>query len=233
MAWGGKGEVKIGILTPSRGMVDIRWAAAYSQIIAELAKRPVHQYIEVGYAVDEARNNGVESALKDGCTHILFLDDDIYPSRYDMVTDKVTGFPRYFERLLWHAYPLVSGLYWSKKGGWASYVIEGENTENAKCEMVKGTLRDFAGRKMFVDAVGGGFFMAEARVFEKVPYPWFQFKREGRNGEKKRTMGEDIFFGVQARRAGFRFLVDTSLIGMHGQQIFRVEGNKVADQPFS
>ena len=49
-----------------------------------------------------------------------------------------------------------------------------------------------------VDAIGFGGVLTRREVFEKVPYPWFRFDKAG----------EDIYFCVEAKKAGFNIFLD-------------------------
>ena len=47
---------------------------------------------------------------------------------------------------------------------------------------------------------GPVFLLVKFSVFEKIPEPWFLF---GRNKEGELVQGEDTYFCVQARKAGY------------------------------
>jgi len=59
-----------------------------------------------------------------------------------------------------------------------------------------------------VDATGGGCLMFDMEVFRKIPYPWFEFKKQESTGK---IIGEDIGFCQKLKAAGYKIFVDSGL----------------------
>jgi len=61
-------------------------------------------------------------------------------------------------------------------------------------------------RQVFpVDALGLGFTLIRRDVFQKLEYPWFEFKE----------LSEDFEFMYKAQKAGFKVLLDSSILCLH------------------
>jgi len=71
---------KVGICIPARGQVEVGTAfdlAALVNYTNKNSKVEVNLYTSMGTLIFDQRNNMVQSALDDGCTHILFIDADM------------------------------------------------------------------------------------------------------------------------------------------------------------
>jgi len=60
--------------------------------------------------------------------------------------------------------------------------------------------------------LGTGLLLIKLSVFEKIPEPWFMF---GRNAGGELVQGEDTYFCVQARKAGFDVWTDPAIFVKH------------------
>jgi len=84
-----------------------------------------------------------------------------------------------------------------------------------------------------VDATGAGCMLYDMEVFKKLPYPWFEFRKQ----ENGTTMGEDIGFCVDLKKAGYKIHMDTSIEVEHlttmavNKNMHRVY-NKLKDMKF-
>ncbi len=141
--------------------------------------------------IDTLRNDCIEKALSEGCTHGIFMDvDQTYP---------VNTIPK----LLSHKLPIVGAaiprryppfdniILTKVNGGPTPYI----NTEYEDGELVS------------CDATGTGCIMYDLSIFKKLPYPWFKFKKN----ENGMPIGEDIGFCQDLRAAGYEIYVDTSI----------------------
>ncbi|MGC9051152.1 hypothetical protein [Pyrobaculum sp.] len=127
------------------------------------------------YAVDVAREAGVEYAVAQGAARILFIDSDIVPTDVAAVL-----------KLLAADLPFVCGVYWEKNlRGLNLHVKHGGAYTNLRA----------APQGMFpVDVCGLGFALIDAEVFKSLDRPWFSLK----------PMGEDVYFAEKARAIGVR-----------------------------
>jgi hypothetical protein len=231
MAWAlpGKSGTKVGVCIPMIGDVRPEWAFAFAQAIRANTVE-LSLYMNKQFAIDYARNDLVEMAIRDGCTHVLFWDSDIYPYRAvgkppDFKTVELIPYPNFIDYMLYQEYPIVSGMYWTKRG---FPNIARRTDDDFAPSFLTGPLEAFAGRHIYVHAVGSGCLLIDARVFQKVPYPWFHFVRSKEKDAEGnwRQISEDIYFGWKSTGYGFQHLVLGDLVCKHGHHVFDVWNNE-------
>jgi hypothetical protein len=165
------------------------------QTVLSLTKMIVYSkldyYITIpteGYNTAENRNFTVAKAIKSGCSHILFSDDDmIYPEDA-------------LEQLLSHDKDAVGVLYSVRRFPPAlviEYNQESGITSDKEARRAMGIFR--------CDAIGTGFLLVKTKVFEKLKPPFFGYKWH-ENGMVK--MSTDWFFCEKLREAGFEIWAD-------------------------
>ena len=184
-------ENKIAIATPTnRGIKAetylslINMAISYKQNLLPIVATE-------GYTISENRHYLVAKAIREECTHILFVDDDmIFP-------------PDTLERLLKHNKDII-----------------GVNA-NSRSFPLKSTVEplDKIGEGLFqCKAVGGGVLLINLDVFKHIDTPWFSTKTH-ENGFT--LMGEDSWFCEKAREAKYSIWCDGSIkIGHIGQFVY-------------
>ncbi len=230
MAWGIPVEnaPKIGILIPIMGPVSLEWSVAFAQLLAN-TPGPVEVFTDKHFCIDYSRNDLVEMALAAKCTKLMFLDSDLLPYFYDLELKRLRPLPQAIHYLASRDYPIVSGLYWTKKGHANVFIRDPKNIWASST--LKGTLADLADCMMYVDAVGIGFCLVDARVFERVPYPWFHYVRgkekvEGRFPE----ISEDLYFCYKAGDHGYKVMVSGAVICKHEGRVFTTWENEAESQ---
>lgn len=137
-----------------------------------------------GSVICANRTDLVDSALANGCTHIMFLDTDmIFPVTL-------------LSRLLTHNVPIVAANYVTKEipaipvtTGFAGERIT--SAGKTGLESVKG--------------IGLGACLIETQVFHKIPQPWFDNRW---SFDQKAFMIEDWCFCQAALANGFEVLID-------------------------
>lgn len=143
----------------------------------------------------------VNEAIKNGATHLLFVDSDmIFPS------DTIP-------RLLAHKKEIV-GVKYKKREFPIKWLYEALG-EESETELFK------------VKHVGTGLMLIDLSIFEKLgkpknegdrPTAWFSF---GRDSQGALVMGEDIWFCNVAQDAGYDVWVDPAIkVGHVGEYIF-------------
>lgn len=161
-----------------------------------LMEKPTHVFIHADNGgIDALRNDCVEKALHEGCTHGIFMDtDQIYP---------VNTIPK----LLSHKLPVVGCRVHRRYPPFDSLMLKIQEIDSHTNgyepidEWEENSLVE-------VDATGGGCLMFDMEVFRKIPYPWFEFKKQEGTG---RIIGEDILFCQKLKAAGYKIFVDSSL----------------------
>jgi hypothetical protein len=135
-----------------------------------------------GYNTSENRNYIASQAIKKGCSHLFFVDDD-------MILDTDT-----LERLIKHDKDIVGGVYMTKY---------------EKQEPVVEFFDDKRPEELFkCKAIGTGCLLIKTDVFRKLPQPWFKYEWYP-NGMVKRS--HDWIFCEDARRAGYDIWADPTL----------------------
>lgn len=140
-----------------------------------------------GPRIDLGRNNVVEQFLASPCDTLLFVDADI-----------VFG-PSHLKRIMASDEDIVSGLYFIGSVYDPQPVICHEAKANRK---VRTRIKDWPrGEVIEVDATGCGFLRIKRPVLERMGESWF----------RQQDTGEDVYFCQQARRMGYRVMVDTGI----------------------
>jgi len=146
--------------------------------------------------LDEVRNNIVREAQGKNCTHLIMMD-----------TDQVYH-PKTITRLLSRNLPVVGCKVHRRYPPFDPLMLSGRvNHYRTIEEWQAGEVKD-------VDATGTGCLLFQMNVFQKIPGPWFRF-RKNRNPRTGGTIGEDIHFCSRLRRAGYKIFVDTSVPAGH------------------
>ena len=185
------GPVLLGTL--SKGTVTIEWLTHFYAM-----PKPPNTVFKVwrGLPWHVGRNMIVRDALQLGASYLMFLDTDVFPPAH--------AFPQlYYWRL-----PIVSGLYWSKRGYPAMWrAVPGSKEVRPITEYSHNVL-------VQADYVGMGVCLIDMRVFQFIPEPWFDWTLD-RPDIPLSGFSEDFFFCDNARRAGFPVYVDVNVQCLH------------------
>jgi GT2 family glycosyltransferase len=149
-----------------------------------------------GHPLDHVRNSVVNYFLSQTkATHLFFLDDDVFPP------------PDAILRLLKHRAPIVSGLYYERRQEHRPIIIDTPKDPDGKLRFYL-RYRHKAPRNKLLscDVVPAGCLMIERSVFQRLQRPWFHIDKK---------FGEDVYFSLCARKAGYRILVDTGVDCLH------------------
>lgn len=179
--------IHIAVAIPGEAM-PIESVRCYGRLLQRLLTNPVPGLAQVSQSMfassilPYARSRVIESALKNGATHILMLDSDMtYPG--DLV-----------HRLIAHGRPFVAcnattrraPIHWVAKDK-AGHRMDSSNSKGLEAASV----------------VGAAVCLIERRVFEAIPLPKFDFEYT-----EKGWNGEDVYFSRRAIEAGFRPMID-------------------------
>lgn len=194
-------------LIPHWGEVTLEWVnSTYGPLVfipqADFAK--TYRVARGIMNLDSHRNILVKSALEDKTvTHIFFLDTDI-------IAESPPDPNQALRQLLSLNVPIVSGLYRAKKAkGSYPYAMWGGPVKDASGTEGYVDIPQWSGNWIPVGAVGFGCILIKREVFEKVPYPWFEW-------HEPPQPSEDFFFCDKARKAGFEIKVFTDCKFSHG-----------------
>jgi len=173
--------------------------------------RFAHIYETEAFDIGQSRQTAAEMFLKvPEATLLLFVDDDIAIPKADSLMKMV-------EVMEAKNISIISGLYVRKdRTG-----IEKEIPLIMACEDRGGGQLAFGfpfkdkpyppSTLIKVGAVPAGFLLIKREVLEKTPPPWFVYG----SSEFTKKHGEDIYFSMKTRKAGFSLFVDTYVELLH------------------
>jgi hypothetical protein len=189
-------KIVIGVPVAKDCMVDIRTAG----YCAMEAKQPG---VEWGYASTRDAGIGRDSiayfALKDpDVTHVYLVDYDVVPPAGAL------------QRLLSHDVPIAAGIY--------PMAIEGaESAWSFKTEDYWWPVtKRLPETPIEANMIGGSTLLIKREVFEKIDRPWWKMEYHPINdlGGYLRW-GEDEYFSMLVRMAGYKITVDLTVICDH------------------
>jgi GT2 family glycosyltransferase len=189
---------KVAICIPSRGEMEIGTAFDLAVMCAyDSRNREGHQaiYTVSGTLIFDQREKLAAEALKEGADYILWIDADM---RFPKNTIEV---------LLKHDKPIVGVNATTRT---APVRPTAKNLEIDFEKSVNHWLPIVSKDKTHVEevtAIGCGVMLVKREVFEKTPRPWFWFEQIP--GGK--LLGEDVYFCVKAKDAGFDTYLDHNL----------------------
>lgn len=141
-----------------------------------------------GTVISSSRNLLVRQALEAGATHILWLDADMrFPE------DTVA-------RLLAHGEPIVAAYYSTRRPPAVPTVALANGDYLVLTKESKGLIE--------IARCGMGVMLTATQVFRDMAKPYFAF---GYNRADDSTAGEDVYFCVNARKRGYKVLIDADL----------------------
>jgi hypothetical protein len=180
-------SVLVAILT--REIVTMKWALG----LRNLGLPPMFGIsVRSGAPYDVMRNNACEDALKAGFQRVLFLDDDVIAP------------PDTYVRLAQHNQDIVSGLYYRRHEPVLPVAMKMDM--QGQPQWVQAW--DPPNSLVEVDYVGAGCLLIHRRVLEQTPRPWFEWEIGKKDGN---ALSEDFAFCRNAKRVGFKVLLDTSV----------------------
>jgi hypothetical protein len=182
------GKPTVSVSIPSRD----EWKAVfgYSLLRMFISTQNANQNLRMcrGSVIPGNRNTLVNKALKDGATHVLFIDTDmVFPADT-------------LDRLLAHGKSIVM----------ANCCIRSLNPAKATAQRdgrVVWTEQGSTGLEE-VHRCGFGVALIDIEVFESLPKPWFEFPYLP---DRDDYGGEDVYFCDRAREAGYSLYIDHDL----------------------
>lgn len=146
--------------------------------------------------LDLSRNNIVELAKKANCEYIFFVDSDVLIKEGQL------------DRLLSHNKDVVSGVYY-KKGVFYEPLPRRRVSENLYI-----FIEPEGDNIIEIDGTGLGCLLVNIKVFDKIKYPWFEFKYINING-KWSQLSEDLYFCQKLQNIGTKIYCDPTIQCSH------------------
>ncbi len=178
------------ICIPCRDSLHSMFAYNLVQLIqtCNINSIKVSVIMELGSLISQQRQKLAEAALRQGATHIMWLDSDML-------------FPvNIVETLLNHDCDIAAcnystrsvplkGVAYKTLGDWNSWLGYGGEVD----------------RLVEVEGVGMGCMLVKADVYRNLSKPWFDVSWNDELGDH---IGEDFYFCVKAREAGYKVMID-------------------------
>jgi hypothetical protein len=203
-------KIRVAVCIPSAGYVPIFFAQSLAEMMmcsqvlrsrSEASGFDIRMFIRQSSNIPNNREELVNGAMRWGCTHVLFIDDD-------MVFN-----PNLMEMLLSRRLPYVACNYPKRQTP-----FEFTATKADRSGMMHTGENSVAMEEAWY--TGFGFCLIEAQVFDKVPRPWFlPYYDEA----QKEISTEDNPFCQRVREAGFKVLVDHTAsrhLGHFGHHVY-------------
>jgi len=159
-----------------------------------LIEKPVNtiQLSVHGQSPARSRNIIIDAALKNECTHILFIDDDTCPPK-DILT-----------KLLAHDKDVVTGLYLMRQFPHQGIIFD-EALDDGRCRW-HSLHNDVPNSLIPIVNCGLGAVLIKTKVFEKLTKPYIRL------GQCESDQWcDDIDFFNRVRKAGFELYCDLSV----------------------
>jgi hypothetical protein len=197
--------MKLAIGGPTRDSVPASFAVDVAQLYAYTRERgPWGSQVTVGFLastyIHVGRELFLEASIKQGATHVLWLDTDM-------------SFPRETAVLLsMHDEAMVGCNYRVRQ---PSGLFTAQRDDSARIATTASTTGLEA-----VDAIGFGVVLMRTDLVADLPRPWFRHGLNAQGGD----VGEDIMFCRALREAGHTIYLDHDLskeIGHVGQHEYR------------
>lgn len=189
-------SVKVGIVVPAQDRVHTWFAYSLSLALSRFAydhpEVKTSLYFNNGTVLSEQRTELAKIAMIENCDWVVWFDSDMrFPS------DTI-------ERLLSHKQPIVLAGYPTRK---APAIEPTVYSDDVSMTRVYTTVHSTGLQEI---ASGGfGCVAVHRSVFETMETPWFHIPWN--EEDQKYDCGEDIWFCRQARKAGFKVMLDHDL----------------------
>jgi len=199
---------------PSTGSPSFKTLQSLVAMAAKHKYKQSYQFIET--LIHRARNKAVVDAVQLGCTHLMFIDDDMtFPAdAVDCLVDR-------------HL-PVVGGLCFARKEKQVNRPvikkIDGDLMSDVSLEDIPTFDEPFK-----VDGTGTGFLLIDMNVFKTLEPPFFYYGDPKDFGLKEmpfpeHDLSEDVTFMLNLRKAGIDVFIDPTFeVGHVGEKTYKKE----------
>jgi len=190
----GQKEVLVAILT--RELVTTAWAVSHRRMI--LPPGNPEPIFPSGMPFDHARNHAAQLMLEQGFQYLFFVDDDVIVP------------PNAYEILKSDNLDIVSGMYYRRNEPLAPVAIV-KYAQGGQGWLPQWKL----GEIIPVYYTGAGCLLIKRKVFETMPYPWFEWYCDRRDLPEIERTSEDFTFCRKLEKYGIVPYVDTRVQCKH------------------
>jgi glycosyltransferase involved in cell wall biosynthesis len=211
---------KVLVVIPTYGQIDTAFAESLRYALVGNGQffRAESLWL-TGYITDEARNQGVINAQKSGFDYVFFADSDmVFPA------GALGKLLKHYQEIEDELPPVVGGLYNTR----SDYRINAYDWVEEKGSFISKNFELNTGIHK-VDCVATGCQLIDLELFNILPWPWFEYKYEMLNGEKRRW-SEDMVFGERCMKAKVQHYVDTDVVCDHiiEMRVRQIQTNEMA-----
>lgn len=176
--------MKIAICTPVHSHPTFDYTKSLGDLLISAGRHELNYLPGRDSALPALRAQLADKALEWGADAILWIDaDQTFPEDA-------------LDRLLSHAEPIAGANIVRRHEPHDMTAVKGGKVIETTAEKAAGNVLEE------VDSLGIGFVLIAREVFERTPKPWFWPQEQ---------MGEDRWFFMRARKAGFRVMCDHAL----------------------
>ena len=183
-----------------QSLMELGWGNRIPKACAEHGFEAIDLFWSTNWPrVDALRDQAVDCALRDGFSHLLFLDADmVWP------TDVLSKMLRH------HSQGIVGGLYFLKGKPWAPVAMKGLYRPEGSTVDQWYRLDTYPKDELLdVDILGMGCTLIPTAVFAAMgARPWFEYENDDEGWPK---VSEDVPFCRRAAAAGFSLYLDPSV----------------------
>ena len=185
-------KVVIAVPCADAAFMKARTAASISHVIIESKGKVIDMLLRISCDIVSSRTWLVLEAIRNGATHILFVDSDMLFGADTL------------DRLLAHGKEIVGVQYNKREFPLVGvYAPLGETSED---DLYKAS------------HVGTGLLLIDLSVFAKFTGPFFNF---GRDSQGSLAIGEDVWFCKTEQDAGYDVWIDPSITTGHcGEYVY-------------
>jgi GT2 family glycosyltransferase len=187
-------NTKVAIGIPTNRQIKPKTVLSIMNMVSQTQYKVFPIVASEGFTIAENRIYIMCQAIKNNCTHLFFVDDDMTfpPDTLDKLMEhkkEVVGVNLYSRCL-----PLRSTIIFLPE----SYDFNGDKINEP-------TIPDHI---FEVEGVTGGCLLINLSIIDKLEKPWFGFKVDDFGVT---LLGEDIWFTRRARSAGFKVWCDPAI----------------------
>lgn len=188
---------KIGIGLSIGGNVSAEFLKMLLERFEEWSlKYSISMLIDQVIPIDLSRNNIVNLAKKLNCNHIFFVDSDVLIER------------GHLDRLLSHNKDVVSGVYYKRRPFYEPL------PRRKVAENLYVPIEPEGNDIIEIDGTGLGCLLVNMDIFDKIQYPWFEFKYNNVYG-KWDQLSEDLCFCQKLQNIGTKIYCDPTVQCSH------------------
>lgn len=187
-------KFKIGIGLPLGKEIN----SEFLRMILGRLEEWMHKYIvsiliDTHIPLDRSRNNIVEMAKQQNCDYLFFIDSDVLIKK------------DHLERLLSYGKDAITGVYYQRISPY-NPIMRKRVAENLYIPV---ELNNNINNNdiIEVDGSGMGCFLIKTDIFDRIPYPWFEFKYHKVHG-KWDQLAEDLYFCQKLQNIGIKIYCD-------------------------